>query len=108
MSQTIIIMLRFHEKDAEGFENLFQVNVLPMWEEFKVAGKFIGASLSPVVEARDMQAGMRDYILHVEVPSEKEHEEFDTQPMFQAFLEKARPMQPEKPRVWIGETRFQI
>jgi hypothetical protein len=39
MSQTIIIMLRFHEKDAEGFENLFQANILPMWEEFKAAGE---------------------------------------------------------------------
>jgi len=55
-----------------------------------------------------MQEGMRDYILYVEVPSEKEHKEFDAQPMFQAFLEKARPMQPEKPRVWIGETKFQV
>lgn len=108
MSQTIVILLRSREKDAEGFEDLFRVNILPMWEEFKAAGKFIGASLSPVVDGSDMKEGMRDYILHVEVPSDKEHEEFDSQPMFQAFLEKARPLQPEKPRVWIAETRFQV
>lgn len=108
MSQTIVILLRFREKDAEGFEDLFRANILPMWEEFKAAGKFIGASLSPVVDGNDMQEGMRDYILHVEVPSEKEHEEFDSQPMFQAILEKARPLQPEKPRVWIAETKFQV
>lgn len=108
MSQTIVILLHFHEKDTEAFENLFQANILPMWAEFKAAGKFISASLSPVVDGSHMLEGMRDYILHVEVPSEKEHDEFDTQPAFQSFLEKVRPLQPEEPGVWIAETKYQV
>ncbi|HEX6269326.1 MAG TPA: hypothetical protein VFZ43_03755 [Anaerolineales bacterium] len=64
ISQIIVIILHFREKDAEGFESLFQAHILPMWAEFKAAGKFIRASLSPVVDGSYMQEGMRNYVLH--------------------------------------------
>ena len=47
-------------------------------------------------------------MLVVEVPSRKEHEEFDTHPHFLGFLEKARAMQPEEPTVWLAEPLFRV
>ena len=37
-----------------------------------------------------------------------EHVEFDSHPKFEAFLLKARAMQPEEPLVWLGPTLFQL
>ena len=108
MTQTIAIILRFREDRADEFEDLFETRVLPMWKEFKGAGKFVAASLSAIVDGSKIEAGVRDYLLHVDVPSEKEHDEFDSQASFEEFLSLARPLQPEEPKVWIGETRFQV
>ena len=108
MSETIAIILRFREEHADEFEKLFQEEVLPLWHEFKTQGKFIAASLTPVQEGNQQKAGVRDYILHVEVPSRAEHEEFDSHARFMEFLPKARALQPEEPLVWLGPTLFQL
>ena len=108
MSQTNAIILRFREKDAGRFEKLFEAEILPLWGMFKAQGKFIAASLTPVEDGSEVKKGVRDYILHVEVPSMAEHEEFDSSAPFLAFLKKAKLMQPEEPKVWLGTTRFQV
>ena len=108
MSQTMAIILRFRTEDAQRFEDLFRAEVYPIWEEFKEQGKFIAAALTPVQDGSETKEGMRDYILHVELPGMAEHHEFDTLPRFLKFLEKARPMQPEAPKVWFGDTLFQV
>ena len=108
MSETVAIILRFREEQADAFERLFQEEVLPLWHEFKAHGKFIAASLTPVQGGNQQKEGVRDYILHVEVPSRAEHEEFDSHPRFEEFLPKARAMQPEAPLVWLGPTLFQV
>src|SRR6266567_3860310 len=68
MSQTIAIILRFREGEADRFEELFRAEVYPLWQEFKAQGKFITASLTPVHDGSEIKEGVRDYILHVEVP----------------------------------------
>jgi hypothetical protein len=110
MSETVVILLRFRQEEAEQFEPLFHAEVYPMWEDFKAQGKFIAASLTPVLDASkpELKEGVRDYILYVQVPSRAEHEQFDTDARFLQFLEKVKPMQPEEPRVWLGNTLFQI
>jgi hypothetical protein len=108
MSETVAIILRFRDEDAEQFESAFKAEVYPLWEEFKTQGKFISASLTPALEGSEKKDGFRDYILHVEVPSRAEHEEFDSEPRFLPFLEKFRAMQPEDPKVWLGNTLFQL
>ena len=108
MSQTNAIILRFRQEEAQGFEEMFELEILPMWLEFKAQGKFLAASLTPVEGGSETKQGMRDYILHVEVPSMAEHEEFDSSARFKAFLAKARPLQPEDPKVWLGTTRFHV
>jgi hypothetical protein len=108
MSETVAIILRFREENAEQFESAFKAEVYPLWEEFKAQGKFISASLTPALEGNEKKDGFRDHILHVEVPSRAQHEEFDSEPRFLPFLEKFRAMQPEDPKVWLGNTLFQI
>lgn len=108
MSETVAIILRFREEDAEQFETAFKAEVYPLWEEFKAQGKFISASLTPALDGNEKKDEFRDYILLVEVPSRAEHEEFDSEPRFLPFLEKFRAMQPGEPRVWLGNTLFRV
>jgi hypothetical protein len=108
MTQTVAIILRFHEKQALDFERLFDAEILPLWHQFKSQGKIIAASLTPVQDGNQQKKGVRDYILHVEVPGMAEHDEFDSHPLFTKFLPKAMAMQPEEPMVWFGDTMFQV
>ena len=108
MSETIAIILRFREEDAQQFESAFKAQVYPLWEEFKALGKFISASLTPVLDGNEKKDGFRDYILHVEVPSRAEHDEFDSGQRFLPFLREFQAMQPEEPKVWLGNTLFQV
>jgi hypothetical protein len=108
MSETVAIVLRFREEDAGKFESAFKTEVYPLWQEFKAQGKFISASLTPAVDGSEKKDGFRDYILHVEVPSRAEHEEFDSEPRFLPFLKKFQALQPEEPKVRLGDTLFQV
>lgn len=108
MSQTIAIILKFREDQAGEFEEMFRAEVLPLWEEFLAAGRFIGASLTPVEGGIKGPEGQGHYILHVEVPGMREHEQFDQHPRFLEFLPRARALQPEEPLVWFGTTLFKV
>lgn len=108
MSQTVAIILTFRKDKVQLFEQLFEAEIFPMWEQYKSQGKFLSASLTPVEDGNEMKEGVQDYILHVEVPSLAEHQEFDSSAPFLAFLKKAKPMQPEEPKVWLGNTLFQV
>jgi len=108
MIQTIAIILKFRESEAGRFEEMFEAEVLPLWNQFLAQGKFIEASLSPVEGGDEEREGIRQYILHVEVPGMAEHEEFDDHPEFLEFLPKARALQPEKPLVYFGTTLFKV
>lgn len=108
VTQTIAIILRFREEEADRFEQMFKAEVMPLWEEFAAQGKFVEASLTPVEGGGEEREGRRHYILHVEVPGMAEHEEFDEHPRFLEFLPKARALQPEKPLVYFGTTLFKV
>jgi hypothetical protein len=107
-SQTISIILRFDAERASEFEKMFEDEVLPLWHEFKAEGKFIGASLTPVEGGGEEQPGIKAYILHVQVPSMAQHEEFDSNARFLKFLPKAQAMQPQRPLVWFGNTLHEV
>ena len=75
MTQTIAIILKFRESEAGRFEEMFEAEVLPLWNQFLAQGKFIEASLSPVEGGDEEREGIRRYILHVEAPGMAEQEE---------------------------------
>jgi hypothetical protein len=108
MSQTIAIILKFDESAAGRFEEMFESQVLPLWNRFLADGKFIGASLTPIEGGDIRPEDQRWYILHVEVPGMAEHEEFDEHPEFLEFLPRAQALQPEEPHVWFGTTLFKV
>ena len=107
MPENVVIILHFRESQAPDFERLFEEEVLPLWREFKAQGKFIVASLSRVFDDH-LPKGIVDYMLYVELPGRREHDEFDEHPPFLAFLEKAKAMQPEEPEVWLGVPLFRV
>jgi hypothetical protein len=100
MTQTNAIILRFREEQAAQFELLFKKEVLPLWHQFKDRGKIIAASLIPVQDGNQGREGVREYILHVEVPSMAEHLEFDSNSSFLKFLPRPRPCNPKS--LWCG------
>lgn len=107
MTEQVVIILYFREEKAEEFERLFEAEILPLWKRFKAEGQFHSASLARIFDDH-IQKGYRNYMLVVEVPSRREHDEFDTHPQFLAFLEKARAIQPEEPTVWLAEPIFRV
>ncbi len=108
MSQVTAIILHIASDKKEEFERLFREEEMPIWEDFLARGKFIEASLSPVEGGSENREGIQAYILHVELPSMREHSEHDSDPRFNAFLEKARKLQPEPPLVYFGTPLFRV
>ena len=51
--------------------------------------------------------GIQDYILEVVVPNFEAHTRHDNDPRFNAFLEKAKPLQPMQPLVFFGTPLFE-
>lgn len=47
------------------------------------------------------------YLIYAEVPGMPEHSQHDRDPRFNAFLEKARQLQPEPPSVFGGDILFE-
>jgi len=107
MPENVVIILHFRESQAPDFERLFEEEVLPLWREFKAQGKFIVASLSRVFDDH-LRKGIVDYMLYLELPGRREHDEFDEHPPFLAFLEKAKAMQPSEPEVRLGVPLFRV
>jgi len=108
VTQTIAIILKFRESEADEFERMFEAEIMPLWNQFLAQGKFIGASLTPIEGGDRRPEGERHYILHVEVPGMAEHEEFDEHPRFLDFLPRAKDLQPAGPNVWFGTTLFKV
>lgn len=108
MTQTNTIILRIREEEAQEFERLFEAEELPIWKEFVSEGKFLAAYLARVEFGSEETEGVRHYAIVVEVPGMAEHSAHDNDPRFNAFLEKARRLQPQRPLVWGGETLFRV
>lgn len=108
MSQTTSIILTFRREDASQFEAMFKQEVYPLWEEFKSAGQIIRASLTPAQVGQADTTQFIEYLLSVEVPGMPDHQAFDSDPRFTAFLDKAKPMQPVEPLVYFGDTLFHV
>jgi hypothetical protein len=107
MAQANAIILRIRSSEAQDFERLFEAEELPVWDEFSAAGKFLKARLARVEFGSETPDDVVLYLIYAEVPSMAEHSEHDSDPRFEAFLEKARRFQPELPSVFGGSIIFQ-
>jgi hypothetical protein len=107
MAQANAIIIRIRRNEAEEFEELFEAEELPIWEEFSAAGKFLKARLARVQYGTEERDDVVLYLIYAEVPSMSEHSEHDSDSRFEAFLQKARKLQPEPPSVFGGDILFQ-
>jgi hypothetical protein len=107
MAQANVIILRIRSEQADEFEQLFEAEELPLWDEYVAAGKFLISRLARIQFGTEERDDVALYLLYVEVPSMKEHGEHDNDPRFNAFLKKAREFQPESPSVFGGTTIFE-
>jgi hypothetical protein len=103
MTQANAIIVRIQSDKAAEFERLFEAEELPLWDEYSDEGKFTKAVLARVEYGTEEREDVALYLLYVEVPSMREHSEHDRDPRFNAFLEKARRLQPEPPSVYGGD-----
>ena len=106
MPQANAIIIRIRAEEAEEFERLFGEEELPIWKDLHGAGKLLAASLTRVAFGSEEQEGVQDYVIYAEFPGMAEHSAHDSDPRFEAFLKKARKLQPRGPSVWGGEIRF--
>ncbi len=107
MPQANAIIIRIRASEAQEFERLFEAEELPIWDEFAADGKFLKARLARVGFGSEERDDVALYLIYVEVPSMAEHSAHDHDPRFEAFLEKARRLQPEPPSVFGGDIVFQ-
>ncbi len=108
MSHSITIILRFEAQKAAQFETMFESEILPLWHEFKSAGKFIEASLSRVVDGDHLDPSIQQYVLNIRPMVDEAHNEFDTDPRFLTFLKRVQSFQSQEPLVRIAELVFKV
>jgi hypothetical protein len=107
VAQANAIIIRIRSEQAEEFERLFEAEELPIWNEFSVEGKFLKARLARIEYGTEERDDVALYLIYAEVPSMSEHSAHDRDPRFNAFLEKARQLQPEPPSVFGGDIIFE-
>ena len=107
MAQANAIIIRIRANEAEEFERLFEAEELPLWNEYSAAGKFLKARLARIEYGTEEHDDVVLYLIYAEVPSMAEHSEHDSDPRFNAFLQKAREFQPEPPSVFGGDILFE-
>ncbi len=107
MAQANAIIIRIRANQAQEFEQLFEAEELPIWDEFSGAGKFLKARLARVQFGTEDRQDVALYLIYAEVPGMAAHSAHDRDPRFEAFLQKARQLQPEPPSVFGGNIIFQ-
>jgi hypothetical protein len=107
VAQANAIIIRIRANQAEEFEQLFEAEELPIWDEFSAEGKFLKARLARIQFGTEEREDVALYLIYAEVPGMAEHSAHDRDPRFEAFLQKARQLQPEPPSVFGGNIIFQ-
>ncbi len=107
MAQANAIIVRIRADAAEEFERLFEAEELPIWDEFVSNGSFVAARLARVGYGTEEREDVALYLIYAEVPGMAEHAAHDRDPRFEAFLGKARQLQPEPPSVFGGDVIFE-
>src|SRR2546425_5309383 len=102
MPEVTAIVLRIDTSRAQEFEALFEAEEVPIWDDFTAEGRFLEAMLIRCAGGSEERGGIVHYILHVVARDSQAHHQHDQDQRFQAFLEKARRLQPEPPLVWFG------
>jgi hypothetical protein len=106
MTQANAIIVRIRKEQQQEFERLFAEEELPLWDEFVAAGKFLAARVARVEYGTEERDDVALYLIYAEVPGMAEHQQHDGDPRFEAYLKKARTLQPEPPSVFGGDVLF--
>ena len=102
--QTNAIVVSIRSEQVEEFERLFAAEELPVWDEFLGTGTLVSASLTRVQYGTHVAAGVQDYVILAVLHDMAGHTAHDRDARFNAFLAKARALQPSEPFVWGGTT----
>ena len=102
--QTNTIVVSIRAEQAEEFEQLFAAEELPIWDEFHADGTLVSASLTRVAYGSETKHGVQDYVIIAVFRGMSGHTRHDQDERFNAFLPKARAMQPSSPLVIGGRT----
>jgi hypothetical protein len=102
---TAIVLHVSRDRSAE-FESLFSREELPIWDDFVGRGRFTQATLVRAAGGNQRADGIQDYIIYVVATEESAHGEHDDDRRFNAFLSRARLLQPQPPLVWYGQPVF--
>src|SRR5207237_3494643 len=87
------IVVRSASDKTREFEAMFESEEIPIWDDFTRRGRFLECRLVRVQGGSEGRPAVQDYILHVIAVDHQAHEEHDSEPRFQSFLEKAQRIQ---------------
>ena len=94
MAQANAIVLRIRADAAEDFEQLFEAEELPLWDEYSASGKFPKARLARIEYGTEERDDVLLYLIYAEVPGMAEHSEHDQDPRFNEFLKRPASFSP--------------
>jgi hypothetical protein len=101
------IVLHIDATKRREFEELFEREELPRWDDYTARGRFVEARLIRCAYSQLQGKGIQDYILHVVTADASAHHEHDEDPGFQDYNKRADAFQPEEPTVTFGELLFE-
>jgi hypothetical protein len=107
MTQANALIIRIRANEAQEFEQLFEAEELPLWDEYSASGKFLKARLARVQYGTEERDDVALYLIYAEAANMAAHSEHDSDPRFEAFLQRARKLQPEPPSVFGGDIVFE-
>src|SRR5258708_32546151 len=96
--QSIAIVLRIAADRADEFEEMFEAEELPIWDDFTARGLFKDCSLTRVTGGGEAPDGIQDYVLHI-VATEKGHSALADDPLIRSLLLRADTLQPQLPMI---------
>jgi hypothetical protein len=110
MAQGNLIIIRIRADQADAFEQLFRDEELVIWRDLRERTGLRHASLTRIAFGTEEEQARREgyvpYGIYAEFDSMAGHRAHDDDPRFNAFLAKARTLQPRGPSVWGGEIVF--
>ena len=102
--QTIGIVLNVGDDQREAFEGGFRAMEAPTWDDLKVRGALVMATLSRLEITTKPVEGATQYLVVAIFATDEVHHLHDNDPRFEAWNKQADAYQVAEPYVFGGDT----
>jgi hypothetical protein len=106
--ETIAVVLSVGKEHVAAFEQGFQDQELPIWQDLERRGVLTRASLSRLDISSRAVEGATQYLVVAVFATGEGHHEHDNDPRFAAWNERAEAYQVADPLAFGGETIVRV